>query len=98
MEIISPALWDSNSSLEVVKDFTNIIISFFLLFQVMCQAALSCGLVAVGSCHGELTESLLQAIMEHADKHSNETHLRHLALGLALLYLGKDSNLDHPVA
>ena len=59
--------------------------------QVMCQAALSCGLVAVGSCHGELTESLLQAIMEHAEKHTNETHLRHLALGLALLYLGKGS-------
>ena len=59
--------------------------------QVTCQAALSCGLVAVGSCHGELTESLLQAIMEHAEKHSSETHLRHLALGLALLYLGKDS-------
>lgn len=57
----------------------------------MCQAALSCGLVAVGSCHGELTESLLQAIMEHADKRSNETHLRHLALGLALLYLGKST-------
>ena len=63
----------------------------------MCQAALSCGLVAVGSCHGELTESLLQAIMEHADKHSNETHLRHLALGLALLYLGKVFYLYYPV-
>lgn len=61
----------------------------------MCQAALSCGLVAVGSCHGELTESLLQAIMENAEKNSNETHLRHLALGLALLYLGNDSCLFH---
>lgn len=81
MEIISPALWDSNSSLEV-----------------MCQAALSCGLVAVGSCHGELTESLLQAIMEHADKDSNETHLRHLALGLALLYLGKQDAVEATMA
>lgn len=91
MEIISPALWDANSSLEVGKCLHELCIVLCSLLQVMCQAALSCGLVAVGSCHGELTESLLQAIMEHADKHSNETHLRHLALGLALLYLGKNS-------
>lgn len=50
-------------------------------------------MVAVGSCHGDLTDSLIQQLMEHAERHSSETHLRHLALGLALLYLGETSLL-----
>ena len=65
------------------------VIIFFLCSQVVCLGALSCAMVAVGSCHGDLTESFLQIMMERDGTDLGKTHARYLALALALLYLGK---------
>ena len=46
-------------------------------------------MIAVGSCHGDLTESFLQIMMERDASDLGKTHVRYLALALALLYLGK---------
>ena len=46
-------------------------------------------MIAVGSCHGDLTESFLQIMMERDSTDLGKTHARYLALALALLYLGK---------
>ena len=46
-------------------------------------------MIAVGSCHGDLTESFLQIMIERDSTDLGKTHARYLALALALLYLGK---------
>ena len=53
------------------------------------MAALSCGLIAVGSCNGEVTSVILQTILEKSASDLKDTYSRFLALGLGLTYLGQ---------
>jgi 26S proteasome regulatory subunit N1 len=57
--------------------------------QVIGMAALSCGMISVGSCNGEVTSTILQTMMERSEADLKDTYSRYLALGLALAYLGK---------
>ena len=57
--------------------------------QVVGLAALSCGLVSIGSCHDSLTDTLLQLMMEKEGEGLSNSYMRFVALGLALLYLGE---------
>ena len=66
--------------------------------QVVCLGALSCALIAVGSCHGDLTENFLQLMMEREGADLTKTPARFLALALALLYLGKQEAVETTVA
>ena len=52
------------------------------------MAALACGMIAVGSCNGEVTSTILQTMMERSESDLKETYSKFLALGLALAYLG----------
>lgn len=56
--------------------------------QVLGVAALACGLIAVGSCNGDVTSTILQTMMERSEIELKDTYARYLALGLALTYLG----------
>ena len=47
------------------------------------------GMVAIASCHGEVTSTILQTMMDKSETELKDTHSRFLALGLALTYLGK---------
>ncbi|XP_074660514.1 26S proteasome non-ATPase regulatory subunit 2-like [Tubulanus polymorphus] len=62
--------------------------------EVIGLAALSCGLIAVGSCNGEVTSTLLQVLMEKSAADLKDTYARFIALGLALTYLGKQEAAD----
>ena len=56
----------------------------------MCLAALSCSMVAIGSCHGDLGESFLQIMMDPERLNDlSTTHSRYLALALGLLFIGR---------
>jgi 26S proteasome regulatory subunit N1 len=57
-------------------------------------AALSLGLVFVGSCDDDLGSVMLQRLMEASDEELNHTASRFLCLGLGLLYLGKGERVD----
>jgi 26S proteasome regulatory subunit N1 len=57
--------------------------------EVIGMAALSCGMISVGTCNGEVTSTLLQTLMEKSEAELKETYARFIALGLALTYLGK---------
>ncbi|CAD7006151.1 26S proteasome non-ATPase regulatory subunit 2 [Ceratitis capitata] len=57
--------------------------------EVMGIAALSLGLISVGSCNAEITEILLQTIMGLSKTDLKDTYARFLWLGLGLLYLGR---------
>ena len=72
-----------------VETKTKSVYLWLFYFQVVCLGALSCAMIAVGSCHGHLTESFLQIMMEREGTDLGKTHARYLALALALLYLGK---------
>lgn len=57
--------------------------------EVIGMAAIACGLVAIGTCNGDVTSAILQAMIERSETEIKETHARNLALGLGLIFLGK---------
>lgn len=57
--------------------------------QVIGMAALACGMIAVSSCNGEVTSTILQTMMERSEADLKDTYSRYLGLGLALCYLGE---------
>jgi 26S proteasome regulatory subunit N1 len=57
--------------------------------ELSSLAALALGLVFVGSCDGDITSTILQTMMEREDIYLKDTWSRFMALGLGLLYLGK---------
>ena len=59
-----------------------------LSMEVSSLAALSVGLIYVGSCNGEVAMTILQTMMERDEAALSEKWTRFMILGLALLYLG----------
>ena len=53
------------------------------------MAGLACGMIAVGSCNGEVTSTILQTLLEKTEAELKDTYARFLALGLGLTYLGR---------
>lgn len=62
--------------------------------EVMGIAALSLGMIAVGSCNGEVTDTLLQTIMDRSEFDLKDSYTRFLPLGLGLVYLGRQEAAD----
>jgi 26S proteasome regulatory subunit N1 len=58
------------------------------------MAALSLGLVFVGTCNDDISSVILQRLMEASDLELNHTSSRFLCLGLGLLFLGKGESAD----
>ncbi|KAI8377981.1 armadillo-type protein [Radiomyces spectabilis] len=65
-----------------------------LSMELSSMAALSLGMVFVGSCNGDITSTILQTMMEREDVHLKDTWSRFMALGLGLLFLGKQDASD----
>jgi 26S proteasome regulatory subunit N1 len=57
-------------------------------------AALSLGMVFVGTCDDEIAGVLIQRLMEASEEELNNTVSRYLCLGLGLLYLGKTEQVE----
>lgn len=62
------------------------------------MAALSCGMIAVGSCDDEVTTVLLQTLMEKTETELKDPFAKFLALGLGLTYLGRQESIETVVA
>jgi 26S proteasome regulatory subunit N1 len=63
--------------------------------QISAMAALSCGLIVVGSSHPEVTEAIVTTLMD--DERQNQLTdkwTRFLALGLGLLFFGRQEEVD----
>ena len=56
------------------------------------MAAVACGLVAIGTCNGEVTSAILQTMMERSEIDIKDSNARNLALGLGLTFLGMRIN------
>ncbi len=63
--------------------------------QISAMAALSCGLIFVGSSHPEVSEAIVTTLMDD-DRKSQLTDkwTRFLALGLGLLFFGRQEEVD----
>ncbi|VDN96316.1 unnamed protein product [Rodentolepis nana] len=73
-----PAILDSSSS----------------RLQHACLAALSAGMIAVGSLNAEVTSTILQTMLERPASHWNNTFSKFMALGLALTCLGRQEEAE----
>ena len=62
------------------------------------MAAMSLGLIAVGSCNGDVTSAILQTLMERSQADLKDTYARFTVVGLALTYLGKQEAADAVIA
>lgn len=58
--------------------------------QVVGVTALACGMIAVGSCNGDVTSTIVQTIMEKNEQELKDTYARWLPLGLGLNHLGNN--------
>lgn len=61
--------------------------------QVAGVTALACGMIAVGSCNGDVTSTILQTIMEKSEQELKDTYARWLPLGLGLNHLGETKHI-----
>ncbi|KAJ1686581.1 hypothetical protein LUZ63_017971 [Rhynchospora breviuscula] len=62
--------------------------------EVLVFAAISLGLVFVGSCNEEIAQSIIFALMERSDSELGDALTRLLPVALGLLYLGKQDSVE----
>lgn len=62
--------------------------------EVASLAALALGHVFVGTCHGDITSSILQTLLERDMAELTNKYTRFMSLGLGLLYMGKTEQVD----
>ncbi|MCL7037279.1 hypothetical protein MKW94_003220 [Papaver nudicaule] len=62
--------------------------------DVIAFTAISLGLVFVGSCNADVAQSIILALMDRNEAELGEPLTRLLPLGLGLLYLGKQENVE----
>ncbi|ERN05723.1 hypothetical protein AMTR_s00006p00242820 [Amborella trichopoda] len=82
---------------EVLRLLAPILIDLKVPIDVIAFTALSLGLIYVGSCHDDIAQSIILALMERSESELGEPLARFLSLGLGLLYLGKQENVDATV-
>lgn len=58
------------------------------------MAALSLGLVYVGTCNDSIAEAIMQALLEMPETALNDTMTRFACVGLGLLFLGRQGEAD----
>lgn len=90
INLCSLGLAYAGSAREEVSDLLLPIVSDTTLsMELSSLAALALGMVFVGTCHGDITSTILQTMMEREDSQLKDTWSRFMGLGLGLLYLGK---------
>merc|ERR1712117_517567 len=66
--------------------------------EVIGVTALAAGLIAVGSCNGDVTSTILQTLMEKSESDMKECFAKFLPLGIGLCYLGKQDAAEATIA
>ena len=62
--------------------------------EVIGVAALSLGLIAIGSADGDVTSTLMQTLLEKSEVELKDTFSKYLALSIGLIYLGRGESVS----
>ncbi|KAF2467631.1 26S proteasome non-ATPase-like protein regulatory subunit 2 [Lindgomyces ingoldianus] len=80
---------------ELLELLLPIVADTGLDMQLSAMAALSLGMIFVGSAHGEVTDALMNTLLdEDRTKQLKDKWTRFMALGLALLFFGQQEEVD----
>ncbi|KGQ03135.1 26S proteasome regulatory subunit rpn-1 [Beauveria bassiana D1-5] len=80
---------------ELLELFLPIISDSSQDMQISAMAALACGMVFVGSSHPEVSEAIVTTLMDDDRKNQlTDKWTRFLALGLGLLFFGRQEEVD----
>ncbi|EPX74117.1 19S proteasome regulatory subunit Mts4 [Schizosaccharomyces octosporus yFS286] len=79
---------------DLLDMFAPIVTDVKAPMQLSCLAALTLGLIFVGTCNGDVASTILQTLMEREEAGQNDNWGRFMALGLALLFIGKQDLAD----
>ncbi|KAI8899899.1 armadillo-type protein [Globomyces pollinis-pini] len=82
---------------EVLSLLLPLVSDTTITMELSSLAALSLGLVFSSTCDGDITSTILQTLMEREEKDLKDSYARMMAVGLALLFLGKQEAADAPV-
>lgn len=62
--------------------------------EVVGVTAVACGMIAVGTCHSGVCHTILQTLMEKSEVDLRDSFAKFLALGLGLVYLGRQDDSE----
>jgi len=79
---------------DVMEMLLPLVNNTYISFEMSCFAALSLGQIFVSSSNGAISEIIIETLMERDPKQLKEPFARYMALGLALLYLGKQESAE----
>lgn len=80
---------------EVIELLMPIIVDSTQDMQISAMAALACGLIAIGTSHPEVSEAIVTTLMDDERKSQlTDKWTRFLALGLGLLFFGRQEEVD----
>ncbi|KAI7885318.1 26S proteasome regulatory complex, non-ATPase subcomplex, Rpn1 subunit [Lichtheimia hyalospora FSU 10163] len=79
---------------EVSELLLPIVSDTSLSMELSGLAALALGMIFVGTCDGDISSTILQTMIEREENHLKDTWGRFMALGLALLFLGRQDATD----
>ncbi|KAL7784898.1 armadillo-type protein [Trichoderma ceciliae] len=80
---------------EVIELLMPIIVDSTQDMQISAMAALACGLIAIGTSHPEVSEAIVTTLMDDERKNQlTNKWTRFLALGLGLLFFGRQEEVD----
>eukprot|EP01104_Vermistella_antarctica_P005525 TRINITY_DN1603_c0_g2_i1.p1 TRINITY_DN1603_c0_g2~~TRINITY_DN1603_c0_g2_i1.p1 ORF type:complete len:924 (-),score=320.63 TRINITY_DN1603_c0_g2_i1:72-2843(-) len=82
------------SNQDVVDLLIPVVEDITVSIEVLGVCGLALGLICTGSGNGEVTQSIIETLMQLDDEVLAKPHARFLSLGLALLYLGKQEEAD----
>jgi 26S proteasome regulatory subunit N1 len=95
MSIMGLGLAYAGSQREELRDLlVPILADSSLALDISAMAALSLGLIFVGSCDGDVAMVILQAMTERDEAQLKTKWSQFLSLGLALLYVGRQEDAD----
>eukprot|EP00252_Welwitschia_mirabilis_P007291 TRINITY_DN1852_c1_g1_i1.p1 TRINITY_DN1852_c1_g1~~TRINITY_DN1852_c1_g1_i1.p1 ORF type:complete len:893 (+),score=200.52 TRINITY_DN1852_c1_g1_i1:210-2888(+) len=79
---------------EVLGLLSSILTDMKVPIDVIAFTAISLGLIYVGSCNDDIAQAIILVLMERSEAELSEPLVRFICLGLGLLYLGKQENVD----
>ncbi|EOD21217.1 hypothetical protein EMIHUDRAFT_469845 [Emiliania huxleyi CCMP1516] len=80
---------------EVLEQLVPVVADLDTPLEVVAMASLSLGLTFAGSCHEDITQTIIAALMEREEASlATESLTRLLCLGVGLLYIGRQGEAD----